>query len=89
MTRMNGTLHEDQYTFMIISHSFLLRMRSMSDKFVEKMTVKHMHIACWILKATNAHLEYVIFIAFPLQKWLYEHASVSCYTYIASLAFWE
>jgi len=27
-----GTLREDQYTFVIISHSFLLRMRNVSDK---------------------------------------------------------
>jgi len=27
-----GTLHEDQYTFLIICHSFLLRMRNVSDK---------------------------------------------------------
>jgi len=97
MTRIRGTLHKDQYTFMIISRSFLLRMRNMSDKFVEKikthilfaitflllsrlknpwrntiepyrsqMTVQHMHIACWIHKATNTHLEYVTLISFPL-----------------------
>jgi hypothetical protein len=29
----NGTLHEDQYTFLNISHSVLLRMRNVSDKF--------------------------------------------------------
>jgi hypothetical protein len=29
---MTGTLHEDQYTFMIISHLFLLRMKNVSDK---------------------------------------------------------
>jgi hypothetical protein len=29
---MTGTLHEDQYTFMIISRSFLLGMRNVSDK---------------------------------------------------------
>jgi len=29
---MTGTLHEDQYTFLIISRSFLLRMRNVSDK---------------------------------------------------------
>ena len=40
-------------------------------------------IACWISKATDAHSEYVIFIAFPLQQWLQEHASVLRYTYIA------
>jgi len=27
-----GTLHEDQYTFLIISHSVLSRMRNISDK---------------------------------------------------------
>ena len=27
-----GTLHEDQHTFLIISRSFLLRMRNVSDK---------------------------------------------------------
>ena len=31
-TRIKGTLHEDQYTFSIISHSFLLRMKNISDK---------------------------------------------------------
>jgi len=32
-----------------------------------QMTIWCMHIACWIPKATTAHLEYVILIAFPLQ----------------------
>jgi len=27
-----GTLHEDQYTFLIISHSVLLGMKNLSDK---------------------------------------------------------
>ena len=29
---------------------------------------------CWITKATNTHSEYLVFIAFPLQQWLYERA---------------
>ena len=29
---MTGTLHEDQYTFLAIFRSFLLRMRNVSDK---------------------------------------------------------
>jgi len=29
-----------------------------------------MRIACWIPKATNTHLEYVILIALPQQQWL-------------------
>jgi len=32
MTRITGTLHEYEYTFLIISRSFLLRMRNVSDK---------------------------------------------------------
>ena len=34
-----------------------------------------MRIASWIPKFTNAHSEYVMLIAFPLQQWLQEHAS--------------
>ena len=30
----------------------------------------HVHIVCWIIKATNAHSKYVILVAFPRQRWL-------------------
>ena len=36
LTRITGTLLEDQYTVFIISHSFLLRMRNVSHKMVER-----------------------------------------------------
>jgi hypothetical protein len=36
MTRITGTLHEDRRTFLIISHSVLLKVRNVSDKVVEK-----------------------------------------------------
>jgi hypothetical protein len=36
-------------------------------------------------KAINTHLECVIVIAFPLQRWLHERASILRYTHIASL----
>jgi hypothetical protein len=36
-----GTLHEDQYTFFIISRSFLLRMIDVSDKIVKKIENTH------------------------------------------------
>jgi hypothetical protein len=44
-----------------------------------------MPIACWIPKATNTDLKYVIIIASPLQKWLSERASILRYTYIACI----
>ena len=45
----------------------------------------HVTIACWIPKATNTHSGCVILIAFPLQQWLHEHASMLRYTYLACL----
>jgi len=36
-------------------------------------------------KATNTHSEYVILIAFSLQQWLHERASMLRYAYTAFL----
>jgi len=44
-----------------------------------------MSFACWTNNTTNTHSEYVIFLAFPLQQWLGERASMLRYTCIASL----
>jgi len=49
------------------------------------MKVWCMCVACWIPKATDTHLGYVIHLAFPLQQWLHEHASLLCYKYIVCL----
>ena len=51
------------------------------------MTIRCTRIACWIPKATNTHLEYVIPIAYPLQQWLHASASIlrCTYSYIACL----
>jgi len=48
------------------------------------MTIRRMRITCWIPKATNIHLKYVILIAFPLQLWLHERASVLRHMYSVS-----
>jgi hypothetical protein len=50
-----------------------------------QMTMWRMRNACRIPKATGAHTEYVILIAFPLQHLLRERASMSRYTFIACL----
>jgi len=49
------------------------------------MTIWRMRIACWIPKATEKLIEYVILIAFPLQQWLNERTSTLGYTYIVCL----
>jgi hypothetical protein len=110
------TLYEDQYTFSFISRSFLLRMRTAGDKFVEQIYIQilcsdfffpenpasceimckntvvpgrpqliiwFMCISGWVPKATNTQSEYATLIAFVLQQWLHEHASLLRYTYFA------
>ena len=42
MIRITGTLHEDQYIFMIISRSVLRRMRNAADKNAEKINTHFM-----------------------------------------------
>jgi hypothetical protein len=32
-----GSVHEDQYKFLIISRSFFFRLRNISDKFIEEI----------------------------------------------------
>jgi len=41
-----------------------------------------MRIACWV---NNAHSEYVISIAYPMQQWLHKGASMLRYIYTACL----
>ena len=41
LTIITGTLHEDRCTFVIISRSFLLRMRNVSDKSCRKNQNTH------------------------------------------------
>jgi hypothetical protein len=48
---------------------------------------RRIRIACYITNTTNAHSEYVILIAFPLQQLLQERASVLRYTY-STLPVW-
>jgi hypothetical protein len=45
--------------------------------------IRRMRIACLILKSTNTHSEYVTLIAFPMQQWLHERASMLRYNYVA------
>jgi len=48
-------------------------------------TIWSMRYACWIPNATNRHLEYVKFIAFPLEQWLQERALLLRYRHIVCL----
>jgi hypothetical protein len=115
-TRITGTLHDNQYTFLVISRLIPFRVENVSDKCCREndnilcsitfslnravyeimwksirerdgpqMTIWRMRIECWIPKATNTHRGSLMLIAFPLQQWLHERASMLRYTYIACL----
>jgi hypothetical protein len=60
-------------------------LESVVKRVRPQMTIWCMNIACWIPKATTTHSSCSIFIAFPLEQWLNERASVLRYTYIACL----
>jgi hypothetical protein len=50
-----------------------------------RMTIWRMRNASWITRATDTHSECVILIAFPLQIWTYQNATIFRFTYISSL----
>jgi hypothetical protein len=52
-----------------------------------QMTVTRMRIAYWITTATNTYSENVTLMAFPLQQWLPERASILRHMYIACLVY--
>jgi hypothetical protein len=59
--------------------------KNMVEKGRSHMTKWRVHIARWIPKAKNTHSQYIIPVAFPLQQWLHERASMLLPTYIAYL----
>jgi hypothetical protein len=64
---------------------FEIMWKNILERARHQMTIWRMRIACWILKATNTHLEYVILIAFSLRQYLHQQASMLPHKHIASL----
>jgi len=91
--RMKNVSNKKLKTHILCSIYFFFQNRAvykiMWKNFIERgrpqITIRCMHFACSIPKATNTHSEYVILIAFPLQKWLRERVSMLHYTYIVCL----
>jgi hypothetical protein len=53
--------------------------RKLIESYRPQMTTRRTRIACWKTKATNTLSEYIMLIAFPLQRWLHERAPVLLY----------
>jgi len=81
---------ENQNTRFIFKNSFVncavyeTMWKTSVEQGRPQMTIWCTHIACWMPKATNTHLEYVILFA-SLQRWLHECASVLYYLNITCL----
>jgi hypothetical protein len=92
----DSSCRENQNTHFMFDN-FSLKIVSLWDN-VEKYVrareatddniIWHMCFACWVTKATDTHIEYLILVAFPRQQWLLEHVSMLCYTCIACLVFY-
>jgi hypothetical protein len=84
LLKMRNVLHksckENPNTHFIFSNFFFFENRAVCEirwKNIvvpgrPQISIRLMRIACWIPKATNTFSECVIFIAFPLQQWMYE-----------------
>ena len=48
--------------------------KNIVEPVTPQMTIWLIRISCWINEATNTHSEYVMLIAFQLQKWLQERS---------------
>jgi hypothetical protein len=53
-----------------------------SGQATDDNVIERVGFACRIFEATDTHSAYVTLIAFPLQQWLRERASVLRYTYL-------
>jgi len=79
----NKTYRGNQSTHFLFNNFFFenrafceIMCKNMVEKGRPQTTIWRMRIACLMIKATNTHSEYVIFITFSMQQWLHERPSV-------------
>ena len=95
MRNVSGKIVDNNKTYFMFNNLFLSETRAVFEIIGKnalepvrpQMTTRRIRIACWIIKATSTHSEYVILIAFPLHQCLHESASALCYTYTACLVY--
>ena len=84
MRNISGKPSRENRNTHFMFNNFFLLTRSLYEivNTVEpnrpQMAIWRMRIACWVIKATNTHSEFVTHIACQLQQSLQERASVSC-----------
>ena len=92
MTMFRTKVAQEIKTHILCSVSFFLsknhafnevKWKNVVQPARPQMKIWRIHISRWVPKATNT--QYVLLIAFPLQQWLHERASMLRYTYAACL----
>ena len=72
----NGTISENRVVYEIIWKKYCRKRQATDDSMAHAHcmlgTLGHTH--------THTHTQYGVLIAFPLQRWLQESASMLCYT---------
>jgi hypothetical protein len=83
---------ENQNTYSTLNKFYLKivpfvrqRGKNMVEPDRPQMAIRHMSFACWITNVTNTPSEYVTLLAFPMQQWLHERASMLRYRYTSCL----
>ena len=71
--------------FQIACRFYEIMRKSTVEPDMPQVTIWHVHIVCCIINDENAHSEYVVPIAFLMQRWLHKCASLLHYTYITCL----
>jgi hypothetical protein len=71
-------------TFFENSAVYEIKWKNILQPDRPQVTIWCMRIACWITKALNTHLEYIILIVFLLQQWLPKRSSMLSYVYMYS-----
>ena len=85
MENQNTRFMFREFFFFLNRAGYEIRCKNIVESDRLQVTMWHIHIACWLPKAKNTHLKFVTITAFPLQRWLHIHASVSRYTCIDCL----
>jgi hypothetical protein len=76
----NKSCRENQNTHFMLNNFFFRKSCRLWDNVEKYGTIWRMRFACWIIKATGTHSEYVILITFTWQKWLRERDSMLRYS---------
>ena len=79
---LSTSISVDKISFVYFNFICFLLWKNMVEPDRPQTTIRRMRLACWITRATDTQSECVTLLAFPLQQWFEECASMLLYTHI-------